>query len=121
MQWKRSVNWVNVSWTSPMSKRICEMLLQCHDRKSFLYRIITGDEKWIYFENPKRAKTWVSLSEATPRPNVFCRGKTFAGMQLLLSINKNLRMSSFAWQKDKENKLCERLSLSRFRFKHTSR
>ncbi|GFQ69293.1 mariner transposase [Trichonephila clavata] len=33
-----------------------EMLLQRQERKSFLYRIVTGDEKWIYFENPKRKK-----------------------------------------------------------------
>ncbi|GFW83191.1 mariner Mos1 transposase [Trichonephila clavipes] len=35
-------------------KVTCEMLLQRHEIKSFLYRIVTGDEKWIYFENPKR-------------------------------------------------------------------
>ncbi|KAL6265763.1 hypothetical protein P5V15_002574 [Pogonomyrmex californicus] len=47
-------------------KVTCEMLLQRHERKSFLYRIVTGDEKWIYFENPKRKKivafTWRSRS-----------------------------------------------------------
>lgn len=29
-------------------KTICEMLLQRLERKGFLHRIITGDEKWIY-------------------------------------------------------------------------
>ena len=28
-------------------------------RKSFLHRIVTGDEKWIYFDNPKCKKSWV--------------------------------------------------------------
>ncbi|EZA62196.1 Spondin-2 [Ooceraea biroi] len=27
--------------------------------KSFLWCIVTGDEKWIYFDNPKRRKSWV--------------------------------------------------------------
>jgi len=55
-------------------KVTCEMLLQRHERKSFLYRIVTGDEKWIYFENPKRKKSWLSPGEASPstsRPNRF--------------------------------------------------
>jgi len=34
-------------------KTTCEMLLARYKRKSFLHRIVTGDEKWIYFENPK--------------------------------------------------------------------
>ena len=57
-------------------KVTCEMLLQRHERKSFLYRIVTGDEKWIYFENPKRRKSWLSPGEAgpsTPRPNCFSK------------------------------------------------
>ena len=57
-------------------KTICEMLLQRMERKSFLHRIVTGDEKWIYFENPKRKKSWLSPGEvgpSTPRPNHFGR------------------------------------------------
>ena len=52
------------------------MLLQRFERKSFLHRIVTGNEKWIYFENPKRKKSWLSPGEvdpSTPRPNRFCR------------------------------------------------
>jgi len=57
-------------------KTICEMLLQRFERKSFLHRIVTGDEKWIYFENPKRKKSWLSPGEAAPstaKPNRFGR------------------------------------------------
>ena len=25
--------------------------------------IVTGDEKWIYFKNPKRKKSWVNLGQ----------------------------------------------------------
>jgi [histone H3]-lysine36 N-dimethyltransferase SETMAR len=57
-------------------KTICEMLLQRFERKSFLHRIVTGDEKWIYFENPKRKRSWLSPGEAAPstaKPNRFGR------------------------------------------------
>jgi len=37
---------------------ICTSLLSRH-KKQFLYKIITGDEKWIYYDNPKRKKSWV--------------------------------------------------------------
>jgi len=37
----------------------CQLLLARFERKGFLHRIVTGDEKWIYFENPKRPRGWV--------------------------------------------------------------
>lgn len=52
----------------------CEILLDRHNRKSFLHRIVTGDEKWIFFENPKRKKSWVGPGEpstSSARPNRF--------------------------------------------------
>lgn len=55
-------------------KTMCQVLLDRLNRKSFLHRIITGDEKWIYFENPKRKKSWVSPGEpatSTAKPNRF--------------------------------------------------
>ncbi|KAG5315673.1 MOS1T transposase, partial [Pseudoatta argentina] len=35
-----------------------ELLLQRQKRKDFLHRIVTGDEKWIHYDNPKRRKSW---------------------------------------------------------------
>ena len=55
-------------------KTTCEILLERHERKRFFHRIVTGDEKWIYFENPKRKKSWVDPgqpSTSTARPNRF--------------------------------------------------
>jgi len=52
---------------------ICKMLRQRQQRKGFLHRIITGDEKWIYYDNPKRLKAWVMPSEpgpSTPKRNI---------------------------------------------------
>lgn len=51
----------------------CEMLLARQRSKSFLHRIITGDEKWVYYDNPKRRKSWVSRGEAStsvPKRNI---------------------------------------------------
>lgn len=52
----------------------CEILLERYKRKSFLHRVITGDEKWIYFSNPKRKRSYVNPgqpAQSTPRPNRF--------------------------------------------------
>ena len=51
----------------------CEMLLQRQERKGFLHRIITGDEKWIHYDNPKRKLAWVKPGEpgpSTPKRNI---------------------------------------------------
>jgi len=48
-------------------------LLSKFRKKDFLHKIITGDEKWILHDNPKRRKSWVDLgqpSTSTPKPNI---------------------------------------------------
>ena len=39
-----------------VERRFCmsEMLLERHKKKSFLHRIVTGDEKWFHYDKPKR-------------------------------------------------------------------
>jgi len=55
-------------------KTTCEMLLAKYKGKSFLHRIVTGDEKWIYFENLKRARSRVTPGEpSTARLNRYGR------------------------------------------------
>lgn len=52
----------------------CFHLGRSAKRKSFLHRIVTGDEKWIYFVNPKRKRSYVDPgqpAQSTPRPNRF--------------------------------------------------
>jgi len=53
---------------------ICEMLRQRQQRKGFfLHRIVAGDKKWIYYDNPKRLKAWVIPGEpgsSTPKRNI---------------------------------------------------
>ena len=46
-------------------------------KKSFLHRIVTGDAKWIYFDNPKRKKSWVDPGQSsTSQPVRNIHGKT---------------------------------------------
>ena len=55
-------------------KTTCEFLFDRFKRKSFLHRIVTGDEKWIYFDNPKRKKSWVDPgqpSTSQPARNIY--------------------------------------------------
>lgn len=50
-----------------------EILLARQKRKGFLHRIVTGDEKWIYFDNPKRRKCICDpgkSSTSTPKRNI---------------------------------------------------
>ncbi|EFN75842.1 Histone-lysine N-methyltransferase SETMAR, partial [Harpegnathos saltator] len=45
-------------------------LLAKHEKKSFLWRIVTGDGKWIYLDNSKRKKFWINPdqpSTSTPK------------------------------------------------------
>ena len=55
-RFRRPVYGYHVCWTTgkEKSKKTCDILLARYNRKSFLHRIVAGDEKWIYFENPKR-------------------------------------------------------------------
>lgn len=63
-------------------KMTCKLLLQRHAKKRFLHRIITGDEKWIRFDNAKRKKSWCRPGEASTsfaKPNIH-------GAKLMLCI-----------------------------------
>ncbi|KAL6268361.1 hypothetical protein P5V15_001495 [Pogonomyrmex californicus] len=51
-------------------------LLSKSRKKDFLHKIITGDEKWILYDNPKRRKSWVDPgqpSTSTPKPNIHAK------------------------------------------------
>ena len=59
-----------------MEQNTCQILLARQKRKSFLHRIVTGDEKWIYFQNPKRKKSWIDPAQSltsSSKPNRFGR------------------------------------------------
>jgi len=56
---------------------ICEQLIQRQQRKGFLHRIMIGNEKWIFYDNPKKKKYYAkpgqslpSILTSTPRSNI---------------------------------------------------
>ena len=53
----------------------CEQQLQRENRKRLLHRIVTDDEKWVLYDNPKHRKSWgmpVHASTSTSRKNIHC-------------------------------------------------
>uniref|UniRef100_A0A1I7X486 HTH_48 domain-containing protein n=1 Tax=Heterorhabditis bacteriophora TaxID=37862 RepID=A0A1I7X486_HETBA len=44
---------------------ICISLLARQRKKNFLWKIVTGDEKWIMYDNPKRTYSWVDPGQPT--------------------------------------------------------
>ena len=69
-------NWVpHELKAKDVERRFCmsKMLLERHKKKSFLHRIVTGDEKWIYYDNPKRKKSYVKPGQpakSAAKPNI---------------------------------------------------
>ena len=60
----------------------CEQLLQRQNQKGFLHRIVTNNEKWVHYDNPKRWKSWGMpghASTSTARPDIH-------GAKVMLSI-----------------------------------
>ena len=50
-----------------------EMLQERYKKKSVLHRIVTGDEKWIHYDNPKRKQSYVKPGQpakSTAKPNI---------------------------------------------------
>ncbi|XP_037891082.1 histone-lysine N-methyltransferase SETMAR-like [Glossina fuscipes] len=46
-----------------LRRTICNSMLTRLSRDPFLLRIVTGDEKWILYDNIKRLKQWLSANE----------------------------------------------------------
>ena len=46
---------------------IASSLLACNNSERFLHRIITGDEKWVFYVNIRRTKQWTTRGQ-TPLP-----------------------------------------------------
>jgi len=62
-------------------------------KKDFLQKIITGDEKWILYDNPKHRKSWVDPSQPstlTPKPNIHAK-KVSDGIRKVYFITELLQ------------------------------
>ncbi|CAK1553161.1 unnamed protein product [Leptosia nina] len=69
--------WVphNLSEQNKANRTItCNLLLQRHNTEAFFDRLITGDEKWVLYDNPKRVRQWLSPNEiprSTAKPDLY--------------------------------------------------
>uniref|UniRef100_A0A1I7XHV8 Mariner Mos1 transposase n=1 Tax=Heterorhabditis bacteriophora TaxID=37862 RepID=A0A1I7XHV8_HETBA len=55
---------------------ICFSLFARQIKKNHLWKIVTGDEKWIIYDNPKRTHSWVDPGQpttSTPKPNTHAK------------------------------------------------
>jgi len=62
-------NWVPYELKSRDIERrffACEQLIQRQQRKGFLHRIMTGDEKWIFYDSPKKKKYYAKPGQSLP-------------------------------------------------------
>lgn len=67
-----------MSSTSIIGKCHCKPVEHLHHwspgkKRRVLSRIVTGNEKWIYFDNPKLRKSWVDRDQpsTSPRCNIY--------------------------------------------------
>ncbi|UYV73720.1 SETMAR [Cordylochernes scorpioides] len=70
-----------------------------HEKKPFLHRIVTSDEKWIHFSNPTRQKSWGlpdQFPKQTPRPNRF--GKKGNALHMVGPDRRSIFRASETWQ-----------------------
>lgn len=78
---------------------VCNANLIRHDKQPILKRIVTGDEKWVLFENPRRGGQWLSsgqTAQPTAKPGLhpkklFC---AFGGIGSVLSTS-----SCWKWER----------------------
>lgn len=60
----------------------CVSLVAKHKKKDFLWKVVTGDEKWIHFNNSTNKKQWLSPGQPTiptPKPDIH-------GKKVMLSV-----------------------------------
>ncbi|GFT58539.1 histone-lysine N-methyltransferase SETMAR [Trichonephila clavipes] len=84
----------------------CNLLLQRYNTEPFFDRLITADEKWVLFYNPKRKRQWFSPNEPPrrtaklslhPKKGVFvCLVGVFVESSILKCLNlEKLLMQAF--------------------------
>lgn len=64
---------------------LADLLLERQQRKRFLHRIVTGDEKWIHYDNPKMKKGYAHRGEPLPSTSQTPR-RNIHGSKVMLCI-----------------------------------
>jgi len=82
-------NWVPYELKSRDVERrffTCEQLIQRQQRKGFLHRIMTGDEKWIFYDNPKKKKYYAKPGQSLPSISTSTPWLNIHGSKIMLCI-----------------------------------
>ena len=70
----RKMGSTRTDWTHPLSSnKHVPFAARQYQKKDFLWKIVTGDEKYICYMNPKRKKSWVDPSKpsiSTPKQKI---------------------------------------------------
>jgi len=74
---------------------ISEMLLKRTEMEPFLKRIITGDEKWVKYENVKRNP--LNIKHNPSNPNILCELWSNLLLQLSKPSHSYQRVLQFSW------------------------
>ena len=70
-------------------------------RKGFLHRIVIGDEKWIFYDNPKKKKYYAKPSQSLPSTSTSTSRLNIHGSKIMLCIwwdQKGLLCSAETWR-----------------------
>ncbi|XP_046835610.1 histone-lysine N-methyltransferase SETMAR-like [Vespa crabro] len=76
----------------------CDLLLKRHENDPFLKRIITGDEKWVVYNNIKHKRSWSKKDE--PAQNI---SKANIHLKKILPDNTTINSEVYCHQLDKLN------------------
>ncbi|GFU13520.1 histone-lysine N-methyltransferase SETMAR [Trichonephila clavipes] len=82
----------------------CNLLLQRYNTEPFFDRLITADEKWVLYDNPKHKRQWLSLKPPRriakpglhPKKALLCVWWVFMEPSILKCLNlEKLLMQTF--------------------------
>jgi len=75
---------------------ICNLLYKCNEETSFLKQVVTGDEKWIIYNNVERKRSWGKRNE----PSLATLGLHPKKVMCLVGLERDPVLWAFTKQRD---------------------
>lgn len=69
-----------------------ELLSEKHQRKGFLYLMVTGDEKWIYYDIAKKKEYYAKPGEPVPLSSISSTTNTFGPLIVRKTVSSNRKV-----------------------------
>jgi len=102
-QWeglKKKSKWILYGYSKSFNHLHFITFLQ---KKQFLYQIVIGDEKWIYYDNLKHKKSWISPGQPSTLTQQKCN---MYGSKILLCIWWDIKGIVYWAAETKSNNHC---------------